>query len=626
MSAFPPKIEAFNTDERPPAGQTIDEPDVPSLSGGHAFMWGLVGQHWKLQLWATITVLLGSLPGALIPLFTRHAVDDGILAHDYGVVVGWCAAMLGVLILGNLTQQIGYALTEATWLGPQFQVINLVNRKVNQMGHVMTRRVPAGELLSVASSDSDQFGNFTSTMSRLFACLLNFAFVAVMVMQQSVKLGLLVLISAPVLVLCGVPLMKPLQRAQATERERSSILTGQATDIVAGLRILRGIGGERTFGDNYAAQSQRVRSAGVRAQTWFAAIDSVQVLLSGLLLIGLTWIGANELLAGHLTAGQLVAFFGWAMYLSILMSTFYEAALKFTQTLPSARKTIAALSQRPPWLRPADPQPLAVGDLVDETSGVVVAPGQLTILVSQNPDETAAIVDRLGRYLPSDVQAAQLTAGDGLSRKEASKSNQGKLERRNKIASQDEDLAEGTWGASVAGVDLADVELTEVRDHLLVAEAGGAVFAGTLQDLVDPKQRASREQAERALWAASAEDVWEAIPGGWQGRVEERGRGFSGGQRQRLVLARALLADPEVLLMVEPTSAVDAHTEARIAERLPQFRNGETTILTTVSPLWLRHADHVIFIAGGQVAATGTHEQLLAANPQYRAVVKRGDQ
>lgn len=626
MSSFPPEIEAFNVDERPPAGEPLAEPDVPSMRNGHAFMWGLVRRYWKLQLAATITILLGALPGALVPLFMRHAVDDGILAKDFSTLLAWCGAMLGVLIVGNLTNQIGYALSEATWLAPQFQVINLVNRKVNQMGHVMTRRVPAGELLSVASSDSDQFGNFSSTMARLFACIINYLFVAVMVMQQSVKLGLLVLIAAPLLVLCGVPLMKPLQRAQATERERSSILTGQATDIVAGLRILRGIGGEQTFGDNYAAQSQRVRSAGVRAQTWFAAIDSVQVLLSGLLLIALTWLGANELLAGRLSAGQLVAFFGWSMFLSTLMATFYEAALKVTQTLPSANKTIAALSQRPPWLRPADPQHLAVGALVDETSGVVASPGQLTILVSQNPDETAAIVDRLGRYLPNDVQAAQLTAGDGLSRKEASKSNQSKLERRNKIANQDENLAEGQWGASVAGVDLAEVELTEVREHLLVAEAGGAVFAGSLQELVDPKAKATREQAEEALWAASAEDVWEAIPGGWQGRVEERGRGFSGGQRQRLVLARALLADPEVLLLIEPTSAVDAHTEARIAERLPQLRAGETTILTTVSPLWLRHADQVIFVADGKAVASGSHEQLLAANPQYRAVVKRGEQ
>ena len=114
------------------------------------------------------------------------------------------------------------------------------------------------------------------------------------------------------------------------------------------------------------------------------------------------------------------------------------------------------------------------------------------------------------------------------------------------------------------------------------------------------------------------------MPDGWQGEVEERGRGLSGGQRQRVVLARALLVDPPVLVLVEPTSAVDAHTEARIAERVLEQRRGRTTLVTTVSPLWLRHVDEIALISDGQVVVTGTHEQLLATSAAYRDVVVRG--
>jgi ABC-type bacteriocin/lantibiotic exporter with double-glycine peptidase domain len=173
------------------------------------------------------------------------------------------------------------------------------------------------------------------------------------------------------------------------------------------------------------------------------------------------------------------------------------------------------------------------------------------------------------------------------------------------------------------GVDLARVPLEEVRRTILVSDTGSQLFAGTLQEAVDPHGVLAREQAEAVLRAAAAEDVYDAMPGGWAGVLDERGRGLSGGQRQRLVLARALGTDPEVLVLVEPTSAVDAHTEARIAERVAAQRRGRTTVVTTVSPLWLHHADHVVLLVGGRVAAEGCHEELLATEPAYREVVVR---
>lgn len=192
------------------------------------------------------------------------------------------------------------------------------------------------------------------------------------------------------------------------------------------------------------------------------------------------------------------------------------------------------------------------------------------------------------------------------------------------MAERDEELAGRDWGVRLGGVDLAEARLDDVRSQILVSDTGSQLFAGTLQDAIDPHGRLTRAQAELALRVASAEDVYDALPEGWQGQLEERGRGLSGGQRQRVVLARALAADPPVLVLVEPTSAVDAHTEARIAERISELRRGRTTVVTTVSPLWLHHADHVVLLHDGTVIAEGAHAELLAEHREYRHVVARG--
>jgi ABC-type multidrug transport system fused ATPase/permease subunit len=134
------------------------------------------------------------------------------------------------------------------------------------------------------------------------------------------------------------------------------------------------------------------------------------------------------------------------------------------------------------------------------------------------------------------------------------------------------------------------------------------------------------EAVMAAIHTASGEDVLDAVPGGLQAQVAERGRTFSGGQRQRLVLARALAADPEVLVLVEPTSAVDAHTEARVAERLRAHRAGRTTVVTTTSPLLLDRVDEVAFFEDGHVVAVGRHQDLLRDVPGYRYVVVREEE
>jgi len=624
MKSFPPTLQAYTRVSRRTDSALPTREEVPDTRGPLRFAWWMLWQQKGLIGINAVLIAIWFLPGSLNPYILGRIVDSGIVAGDWGTTWRWTIVMVAVILFGITCNVIASTTGVASWLVSMFRITKLVARKVGQMSHVVTRRVPAGEMLSVASSDADQFGAVAMVFGRLIAATGSFLFVAVLVLREDWPLGLLVLIATPMIVIVTTPVLRPLQRAQMVERERSSKLTGMAVDIVSGLRILRGIGGERTFGDNYAKQSQSVRDAGVRTGTWWAVVDSMGVVTTGLLLVGLTWFGIREMTQGDLTVGQLVGFFGYAIFLQRPVQTFFDAFQNWTAGLVSAAKTIGLLSQEPPWPAPATPEPYSVGTIADAPSGFEAAAGQLTIITSAVPDDSAALADRLGRYLPADMERLELGVSKELKGAAERAEWQKRAEARARQVAQDERLATGDWGVTIDGVDLAHLELDEVRRRVVVNDAASGVFAGTLQSLIDPHGTHTREQAEQALWAASAEDVWDAFAEGWQGHIDERGRGLSGGQRQRMVLARALLLDPDVLVLVEPTAAVDAHTEARIAERLPEYRYGRTTIMTTTSPLWLRHADKVVFLQDGVVFASGTHAELMDTCPEYRAAVVRG--
>jgi ABC-type multidrug transport system fused ATPase/permease subunit len=354
-----------------------------------------------------------------------------------------------------------------------------------------------------------------------------------------------------------------------------------ASDIVGGLRVLRGIGGEEVFHRRYAIESQKVRNAGVQVAKLQSLLDALQVFLPGVFVVIVVWLGARFAVEGTITPGELVAFYGYSAFLMIPLRTGTDVANKLIRGLVAGRRICRVLSVEPEVQDITSPQTASPrDDLVDVQSGLRARAGIMTAVVSELPEESAALADRLGRF------------------------------------------AEGP--TLLGDVSLSDLERSFVREAIVVSDASAILFSGILRDELNVRGTADESDILAAIATASADDVIDALDEGLQSRVEERGRTFSGGQRQRLVLARALLAESEILVLVEPTSAVDAHTEARIAERLRGHRAGRTTIITTASPLMLDQVDEVALLDGGAIVAVGTHRELLD-DPRYRRVVARGE-
>ncbi|RYU15790.1 ABC transporter ATP-binding protein [Nocardioides iriomotensis] len=536
--------------------------------------------QWRTLLMGMVFGVVWMVCQAVMPAVIGHAIDDGIAARDTSGLLQWTAAMLGIGILQAASGIMRHRFAVTNWLTAAYRTVQLVARHATHLGATLPKRVATGEVVAIGTSDLAHLGNAMDVTARAAGAVVSFLVVAVILLDTSVTLGLVVLVGVPVLLLLVGPLLKPLQRRNMAQREMMGQLSNLATDIVSGLRILRGIGGERVFHERYVRDSQKVREAGVQVGRLQSLLDALQVLLPGVFVVIVVWIGARFAVQQRISPGELVAFYGYAAFLMIPLRTSTEFANKWIRAFVAARRVVRVLDLEPEVGEPdqAYPEPSTTADLVDIESGLHVRHGLVTALVSEKPDETALVADRLGHYAPGEVR----------------------------------------WG----DVPLSGLPRAVVRRRIVVSDTGSTLFSGSLRESLDLRGRSDADLLA-ALGTASAEDVLAAVTDGLDTPVAERGRSFSGGQRQRLVLARVLAADPEILVLVEPTSAVDAHTEARIADRLVAHRAGRTTVVTTTSPLLLDRVDQVAFLVDGHVVAVGTHRDLLRDEPGYRAVVTR---
>ncbi|MGI8434099.1 MAG: ABC transporter ATP-binding protein [Nocardioidaceae bacterium] len=559
----------------------LADPGTPDHSSPGRYLWWVASQQKATVIGGVLFGIVWMVAQSVMPAIVGKAIDEGVRAEDLSRLTMWSAVLLGVGVLQAVAGIWRHRFAVGNWLTAAYRTVQVVSQHAVRLGATLPRRVSTGEVVSIGSSDLNHVGNAIEVMGRGAGALVSFFVVAAILLHSSTTLGLVVLIGVPGLLLLLGPLLKPLQKRNLEQREMMGQLNTLASDIVGGLRVLRGIGGEEVFHRRYVTESRRVRDAGIQVARLQSVLDALQVFLPGVFVVVVVWLGARFAVRGDITPGELVAFYGYAAFLMMPLRTGTEVANKLIRGLVASRRICRVLSVQPEVHDVESPLTASThSDLVDVSSGLRVRPGLMTAVVAEAPDDSAALADRLGRFAEGPVL--------------------------------------------LGGVPLSDLRRTFVRRAIVVSDSAATLFSGPLRDELDVRDTATDDDISAAMATASADDVLEPLDEGMQTQVDERGRAFSGGQRQRLVLARALLTDAPILVLVEPTSAVDAHTEARIAERLRTHRRGRTTVITTASPLLLDHVDEVALLERGRVVAVGTHRQLLQ-DPRYRRVVARGE-
>ncbi|WP_405506258.1 ABC transporter ATP-binding protein/permease [Streptomyces cyaneofuscatus] len=525
---------------------------------------------------------------ALVPVLIGLIVDRAVVRPDGGALALWLVVLAVVYAMLSYGFRFGARAGERAAEQAAHQLrLDVVRRVLAPHGGAEAGR-PPGALVNVATEDARRVGALNMALTLGIAAIVGVVAGAVLLLRASVPLGLLVLIGAPVLMALGHYLARPLEHRSEAEQERAAHASGVAADLVAGVRVLKGLRAESAAVARYRSTSQASREANVRAARAAALQTGLMLTLTGAFIALVALVGGRLVLSGSIGLGALVSAVGLALFLPGPIAVLAWVGAELAKARASAAR-IADVLAAPGETAGGTTEPAApsAGELRLHGLGhaglhgidLTVRPGEHLGIVVTDTADAATLLHCLARRCDPDRGRVELD-----------------------------------------GTPVTELAPAALRSALLVAEHDAQLFDGTLLDNVTAAAPAGADP-QPAMDAAAVDEVAATLPGGISGRIGERGSSLSGGQRQRVALARALAADRSVLVVHDPTTAVDAATEARIATGIRRARTGRTTVLVTSSPALLAATDRVVLIDGGTITAEAPHEDLVRDHPVYRTAV-----
>lgn len=523
---------------------------------------------------------------ALVPVLVGVVIDAAVTTGDVGALVFWIAVLGLDFLFLSTSYRFGARVAKAAEQRMDQRLrLRLTGRVLDPCGGAEAGRLPGG-LVNLAVSDTFRVGLLGFALPLAAAGIVALLVGAIALLRISVPLGLLIVLGTPPLLYVVHLLGRPLEWRSGPEQERAATASGVAADLVAGVRVLKGIGAEPAAVRRYVATSRDALAATLRATGARARYEGAVLAVNGLFLALIALVGGRLAADGAISVGELVSAVGLALFFVGPLEIFGWVNGIFRTARASATRIAEVLEAAPAVGAGERPGPERVAGAVRVRGlrhgallgiDLDIAAGELVGIAAADPAAATALMSCLAREAEPDAGTVELD-----------------------------------------GVALTDYAPAAARAAVVVSAHDSELFAGTVRENV----AAGGALVEQAMTAARADQVALALPDGADTPVTEQGRSLSGGQRQRVALARALATDASVLVLHDPTTAVDTVTEAAIADGLRAHRAGRTTLLLTTSPALLAVADRVVLLGTDGAVEIGTHASLLE-RARYREVVLR---
>ncbi len=582
----------------------METPAVTAAPRGLAAELGRLVPYARRHLRLFVLVLAASIALAVadvpVPFFLKRVLD-AVLGHTHAhaaeprrLLLEVFLALVGLAVVKALLVYTQRAVAETIGQRIVFEMRLDLYRHLQSLSMRFFRRARTGRLMLRLMGDINAVLDLiTDGFLRALMDVVTIAVVALVILALHWKLALIVMAGLPFYVLTFLRLSPALRDTGRLARDERSLLSGHLQEKIAGAAVVKAFHQETAEERRIAENTGRLRDHLIRKARIGGRLSAqahVTVALGGALVL---WIGGRAVLDGSLTKGGLMAFYALAAMLFPPLRRLARTNETFQAARVSLERILDFLDETTPLRERGGSRDVVIGAgaVRFERVSFAYVPGKPVLReidLDVRPGETVALVGANG--------AGKTTLASLLTRF----------------------LEPESGRVLVDGADLADATLGSLRRQVGIVTQETFLFAGSVEENIRyAKPEATFEEIVAAARVANALPFIEALPEGFATEVGERGQRLSGGQVQRIALARAVLKDPRVLILDEATSAVDPESEALIQDALANVARGRTTFLIAHRPSTVRRADRIVVLDRGRIVEQGTHAELIARAGAY---------
>lgn len=561
-------------------------------------------RRWAFLVIVIVAQVVQCLASLWLPTLNADIINDGIVGENLALI--W--KLGGIMLVATVIQALGMVVSAyfsgriAMWIGRD--VRQKVYDQVLTFSSSQMHRFGSASLITRATNDINQV---QSVILMTFIIMIQAPIMGVgaviMAVSLDAPLSLLFLVAVPVLLAVVGILMHFMSPLFKVQQERIDAVAARIRGALSGVRIVRAFGRKQFMNERFDTANRDLRDVALRLGNLFALMIPAVQLIVMLSSIGVIWFGAGRYSSGQMEIGDIVAFLTYLMQLlgAVMMASFMfvmvpraEVCAKRLTEVISTPPEIS--TPRTPAAFPAEPFTLAFKGVSVGFAGASrpllqdlnfrIEPGQSTAIIGSTGSGKTSLLRLMMRSL--DPTAGHIT---------------------------------------VNGVDLRDLDLDQWHRHIAYVPQNSYLFSGTIASTVSGMEASQitdevREKVWAALRQAQAEEFVSALDGGLDAEVSAGGKNFSGGQRQRLSVARALFRGSALVFLDDPFSALDFATEARLRAGLNSLEGPVSLIFVAQRIASVRHADQIIVLDEGRMVGLGTHEQLQADCEAYQEIVE----